>query len=572
MKNVEYKNAWAFLDEYRGNEFIGEWPRVNELFHISVLRFGGNPAFRAFDPDECYTYAESEEIIKNIAGYLQANGFKAGDRIGVAGKNSPEWVFAYFAVLYLGGIVYPLDNNLRNEEMLHFIEFGNVKALFSDKERADSIDSDGSHNLIKFSLEKGAQCPWIMDMKGEYSDPGLRDAKDVASVLFTSGTTGIPKGVVLTHENLSSDGLLTQSNLTFYESDRSYAVLPLSHSYTMEAVVYLTFTSGGCVVFGKKLAMSRIMKELREAEITIFMGVPMLYNKMIAGLMAGVKKKGIIIYGAVRFMMGISGILKNAFGINIGKKLFSSLLDKLSLRTLRTCISGGGPLPVSTVKMFQELGIDFVQGYGLTEASPITHVNPVEAFRMSSVGKRLAQIDVKIVNPDSDGNGLIYIKGPMVMKEYYNNPEATAEVLHDGWLNTGDVGHQDSDGYLYITGREKNVIVTEGGKNVFPEEIEDKFQLYHELSQVMIMGYIVDEKLKKEAIQLVVHFTDEYMESIHGDMDAAYKHISSIVDDVNRTLLTYKKISKIVISEKPLPMTSSSKVKRSEAKLLFKDK
>ena len=573
MKNVEYRNAWAFLDDYREKEFEGEWPRVNELFHISVLRFGSNDVFRAFEPDESYTYEEAERIIMNVAGWLQENGFRPGDRIGVAGKNSPQWVMAYFAVLYMGGIIYPLDNNLRNEEMLHFIEFGDIKAVFTDKERAETLDADGKAGISKFSLEPGSAYPWIMEMEGAYRDPGLKDAEDVASIIFTSGTTGTPKGVVLSHRNLSSDALLTQSNLTFYETDRSYAVLPLSHAYTMEAVVYLTFTSGGCIVFGKKLAMSRIAKELREAEITIFMAVPMLYNKMIAGLMAGVRKKGIIVYGLIRFMMGISGIIKTTTGRNIGKKLFSSLLDKLSLRTLRTCISGGGPLPVSTVRMFQELGIDFVQGYGLTEASPITHVNPVEAFRMDSVGKKLAGIEVKIVNPDSDGNGLIYIKGPMVMQGYYKNPEATAEVLgDDGWLNTGDVGHQDDDGYLYITGREKNVIVTEGGKNVFPEEIEDKFQLYHELHQVMVMGYIVNEKLKKEAIELVVHFTDEYMESIHGDMDEAYKHISSIVDDVNRGLLTYKKITKIIISDKPLPVTSSSKIKRSEAKLLFKDR
>ena len=571
MKTVAYRDGWSFLDEFRGKNFQGKWPTVPELFRLTAGRFPDKVCFRAFDPDISYTYKETLDIMERIARALKSAGFVKGDKIAVSGKNSPEWAIAYFAIMFAGCVTVPLDCTLHDNEIEHFIEFGDVKALFIDADRIDSIDNDGHLGIKKYSLEKCDGYDFLLDLDGPETAIELLGNDDVAAILFTSGTTGIPKGVMLTNDNLVSDCFETQANLDF-TGTTIYAILPLHHAYTMEAVVYISISIGNTVVFGRKLAMSRIFKEIREGEVTIFMAVPMLYNKMISSLMAGVKKKGIIIYGVVRFMMGISGILKNAFGINIGKKLFSSLLDKLSLRTLRTCISGGGPLPVSTVKMFQELGIDFVQGYGLTEASPITHVNPVEAFRMSSVGKKLAQIDVKIVNPDSDGNGLIYIKGPMVMKEYYNNPEATAEVLHDGWLNTGDVGHQDSDGYLYITGREKNVIVTEGGKNVFPEEIEDKFQLYHELSQVMIMGYIVDEKLKKEAIQLVVHFTDEYMESIHGDMDAAYKHISSIVDDVNRTLLTYKKISKIVISEKPLPMTSSSKVKRSEAKLLFKDK
>ena len=302
----------------------------------------------------------------------------------------------------------------------------------------------------------------------------------------------------------------------------------------------------------------------------MFLAVPMLFNKMIAALMNGVRKKGIVLYGIIRALMGLSGVLKKILGINVGKRMFGFLLRKLSLESNRICICGGGPLPASTFKMFNELGIDFVQGYGLTETSPITHLNPVDAYRETSVGKKIKECEVRIVDPDSDGNGTIYIKGPMVMKGYYNNPEATAEVLSaDGWLNTGDVGHEDGDGYLYLTGRAKNVIVTEGGKNVFPEEIEDHFQLYDEIDQVCIIGYELDKSMKSEGIRLIAYPADSLRKSLNGDAAAIEKRINEIVSEVNKELQSYKKITKVTIADEPLPMTSTKKVKRFEVKAKF---
>ena len=222
--------------------------------------------------------------------------------------------------------------------------------------------------------------------------------------------------------------------------------------------------------------------------------------------------------------------------------------------------------------MFNELGIDFVQGYGLTEASPITHVNPVEAFRVESVGKKLPETDVRIVDPDSDGNGLIYIKGPMVMKGYYNNPEATAEVLADGWLNTGDVGHQDEDGYLYLTGRKKNVIVTEGGKNVFPEEVEDPFQLFEDIDQICAFGYLEDRELKREGIRAVIVPSKSCIDRFEGDNVLIEKRMNDIVDEVNRGVVSHKRISRVDVVYDTLPMTGTKKVKRGDVIAKYGDK
>ena len=560
MKTVEYRKPWAFLDSYRGKEFKGEWPCIPELLHITALRFPERQAFRAFEPDEQYSYRELEEIVKGIAGYLQMDGVKPGDKLGVIGHNSPSWMFAYFATLYAGAVIVPLDNTLHIDELEHFMEFGGVSRLFCSDARAKALEKDGRLPMKRYRLET------LKELQAPYSPLPLGDEDALASILFTSGTTGTPKGVMLTHKNLVSDCLLTQGNILITENDVIYAVLPLHHAYTMQAVVYMAISTGGSVVFGKKLAMSRIKVELKEGKVTMLMAVPMLYNKILAGLMRGVKEKSKTLYAIIRFLMWVSGILKR-MGLNVGKKWFSFLLEKVSLENIRVCISGGGPLAVSTFRMYQQLGIDFVQGYGLTEASPITHLNPLEAFRLGSVGRKHPGEEVKIMDPDSDGNGIICIKGPMVMKGYYNNPEATEEVLtEDGWLNTGDVGHQDADGYLYLTGRAKSVIVTEGGKNVFPEEIEDKFQLYGEIEQICVIKYMANKERLSEGIAAVIVPQDRT-----GDRKAAEERISQIVDEVNRSLQSCKRITKVIISYDKLPMTSTSKVKRNEVQALYDD-
>ena len=566
MKNVEYRNAWAFLDEFRGREFEGMWPGVTELFHITTMRFPDNVCFRSFEPDRSLTYKEAWRHVEAIAAYLEKDGVRKGDKIAVMGHNSSEWALAYFAIIRSGAIVVPLDNQLKSSEAEHFMEFGGVTRIFAEPERLDTL----SDSLVKYSLEASERYPFIMDMDGGVPTVKADRGGEVAAILFTSGTTGTPKGVMLTHDNLVSDCLLTQANLEFHSTDRIYAILPLSHAYTMEAVIYQATSTGGAVVFGKKLAMTRIMSELKEGEVTILMAVPMLYNKMIAALMNGVRKKGIIVYGIIRGMMKVSGFLKITTGRNVGKRIFRFLSSKLSLDNVRLCISGGGPLPTSTFRMFNELGIDFVQGYGLTEASPITHVNPVEAFRLESVGKKFPMEEVKIIDPDSDGNGVICIKGPMVMKGYYNNPEATAEVLSaDGWLNTGDVGHQDKDGYLYLTGRAKNVIITEGGKNVFPEEIEDHFQLHSEIEQCCVIGYVKDAARKAEGIAMIVVPSEELMKGVGSDKALAEKRVNEIVDAVNHEIQQYKRIDKVIVVYEPLPMTSTKKVKRNDVKARF---
>ena len=573
MSKKDNPQPWNFLDEYRGKEFEGKWPNVKTMFHISVLRYPNNNCFKAFSPKEIsFTYAEAEKKIKEVSYYLLSQGVKKGDKIAVSGKNSPEWAIAYLGIIYAGCIVVPLDILLKDSEMETLMKFGGVSRLFIDSDRIRNIDKDGSVGLIeKLSLEPDDEYKYVLDLDGEEREGFEAKSDEVAAILFTSGTTGTPKGVMLTNENLVADCYLAQGNMNIYSTDVFYAILPIHHAYTMLAVMYESFSVGACTVFGKKLVVTQILKELREGKVTMFLAVPMLFNKMIAALISGIRKKGIVVYGLIRFLMSVSGAIKKIFGVNIGKKMFSFLLKNLSLENTRICICGGGPLPASTFKMFNQLGIDFVQGYGLTETSPITHLNPTYAYIESSVGKSIPECQVKIVDPDDEGNGTIYIKGPMVMKGYYNNEEATKEVLsEDGWLNTGDVGHEDQNHYLYLTGRAKSVIVTDGGKNVFPEEIEDHFQLYDEIDQICIIGYLVNKETKAEGIRAIIYPSANAKKTYSTD-DALKARMNDIISEVNKELQSYKKITRMDISNEPLPMTSTKKIKRNEVVKLFKD-
>jgi long-chain acyl-CoA synthetase len=334
----------------------------------------------------------------------------------------------------------------------------------------------------------------------------------------------------------------------------------------MLAVFIEAISTGAEVVFGKKMVTAVMLRELKEGKVTLLLGVPMLFNKLLAGILRGIRQKGSVVYTLVSALMGVSGFIKKVFKVNPGKKMFHSILEKASLATLRVCICGGGPLAPSIFRKFNQLGIDFVQGYGLTETSPIINLNPVNHYKETSVGKIIPGIDMKILNPDERGIGEVIVKGPVVMKGYFEMPEETAQSFTpDGYLKTGDLGRLDGENYLYLTGRAKNVIVTEGGKNVFPEEIENEFQLFDEIDQILVRGYIADKKLKTEAIEALVYPNFEVLKNPAGialSGEEIRAGIEKIVSEVNQRLLPYQKIIRTVILEKPMEMTTTKKIKR----------
>jgi len=557
---------WAFLDEYRGKAFRGQWPTLPEMFKITVTRYPERACFTIYEPDRIsLNYTEALKIIEAAARWLHSKGIRRGDRVAVTGKNAPEWTIAYLAVLFAGGVVVPIDYQLKIEEIDLLIKTSGTRILFVDEEKHEYYTKKPGGLEAVISLKKGVGT-YIYTLDGQAAEIEQSVETDLAAVLFTSGTTGNPKGVMLTHRNLVSDCYLAQGTpLIVLHTDVFYAILPIHHSYTMLAVFIETISTGAEVVFGKRMVTSQILKDLKEAQITMLLGVPLLFNKVLAGILRGLKAKGPIVYGVISFLMLISGVIKKIFKVNPGKKMFKFILDKASLTSVRICICGGGPLAPSVFRKYNQLGIDFVQGYGLTETSPIITINPIEQYKETSVGRTCPQVDMKILNPDERGIGEIIVKGPMVTQGYFNMPEETAaSFTSDGYLKTGDLGYMDSENYLYLTGRGKNMIVTEGGKNVYPEEIENEFQLYDEIDQILIRGYIQDSKMKSEGIEALVYPNQEF-KSDNGEAlskEAVKTRIDQIISEVNQRLQPYQKIGKVEVLDHPMEMTTTKKIKR----------
>ena len=560
------EKPWEFLDEYRGRAFNGQWPTLPEMMRITVSRYPKRRCFTIFEPDRItLDYTEALQKIEAAARWLHKNGVRRGDRVAVTGKNSPEWAVAYLAALFAGGVVVPIDYQLKNEETDLLIKTSGARVLFVDEEKHEHFVKNPAGLEKVISLKQGIGT-YVYDLDGPDEYIEQAHDSDLAAILFTSGTMGNPKGVMLTHRNLVADCYLAQGTpLIILHTDVFYAILPIHHAYTMLAVFIETISVGAELVFGKRMVTSQILKDLREAQITMLLGVPLLFNKVLAGIIRGLKEKGALVYCIISFLMAISGFIKKVFKVNPGKKMFGFILKKASLTSIRICICGGGPLAPSVFRKYNQLGIDFVQGYGLTETSPIITINPVEQYKETSVGRTCPQVDMKILNADERGIGEVIVKGPMVMQGYYNMPGETAETFtQDGYLKTGDLGYMDSENYLYLTGRAKNTIVTEGGKNVYPEEIENEFQLFEEVEQVLIRGYVQDTKMKSEGIEALIfpnpEFKDEKGETPSADDMKA--RIDRIISEVNQRLQPYQKISKTVILDKPMEMTTTKKIKR----------
>jgi long-chain acyl-CoA synthetase len=565
---IAYRDAWGFLEEYRGKFFSGQWPTLPEMLRITVFRHGERPCLTIYEPDRIsLTYTESLVKIEAVARWLHSRGIRQGDKVAVTGKNSPEWAVAYLGVLFAGAVVVPIDYQLKTEETDLLLQTAGAKALFVDEEKFEHYVENSKGLSAVVSLKKGTGY-YIYDLDGPAAEIEQARDTDLAAILFTSGTMGKPKGVMLSHRNLVSDCYLAQGNMLLFPTDVFYALLPIHHAYTMLAVLIETLSMGAEVVFGKRMVTKAILKDLKEAKITMLLGVPMLFNKVLAGILRGLKEKGPVAYGLISTLMGLSGFIKKVFKINPGKKMFGFILEKASLSTLRICICGGGPLAPTVFQKYNQLGLDFVQGYGLTETSPIINLNPIEAYKETSVGKVLPQTEMKVLDPDERGIGEIIVKGPMVMLGYYEMPEETAAAFTpDGFLKTGDVGYLDNEKYLYLTGRAKNLIVTEGGKNVYPEEIENEFQLYEEIDQILVRGFELDKKMKTEGIEALVYPNPEFPwnpagEESKPDAAAVKARIEAVIAEVNQRLLPYQKIARTVILEERMEETTTKKIKR----------
>lgn len=563
------KHSWEELDTIRGTLFTGEWPTIIEMFSISREKFPNRPCFTSFRPERVtYTYNEIQQYIERVGSYLHHQGVLPGERVVINGKNSPNWAIAYLATLYVGAIVVPLDNQMPLERVEELATFCEASFIFADETILEALEQQGKFlSTVKGTatlLGTSPNFPSIMELTSDnliQAHPS--SCEDIAAILFTSGTTGNEKGAILTHTNIVSDVYQACDGmfLSLDERDVLYALLPLHHSYCCTAVLLETLKHGAECVFGQEITVSRMIADMSKGKVTIFMGIPILYNKILAGMMKQVRKKGMLTYALVRTMMVINGFTKKHLKANIFRPLFNKmLLSKLGLDQNRILICGAGPLSPQVFKQYQQLGLDFIQGYGLTETSPILTLNPISHFKIASVGKVFPLVDMKIGPKDTHGIGEILVKGPNITSGYWQDEHHTNELFdEEGYLKTGDLGYLDKENYLYLKGRAKNLIITEGGKNVYPEEIEDMFQLYPQVDQILIRGYYEANNSTAELIEAVIHPNSEYYASENVDVKA---DIDALVSEVNKSLPPYKKITRLLISYEAMEMTSTKKIKR----------
>ncbi len=559
------------LQPYKEYGIQGEFPTLVEVFERCAAQYPNKTGYKTYSPkgEESYTFQEAHNQIQKIANYLYSEGVRKGDVVAITGKNSPQWIFAYYGVLSIGAISSPMDPQLPKEKIASMCSFAQVKGIICDREMTKELFSQAPESCtVTLSLEEGDSD--ILNIRNlperEPHQAAPPQEHDLSSLMFTSGTTGLEKAVMLTHKNITSDIIMAGQGSYIGASERDvfYMILPAHHIYTLTVCVGVPIYFGAALVIGKRLALPEIKRDLQKGGVTAFIGIPLLFNKILKGLMKQVREKGVVSHMLVGFLMRLSGLWKRLTKSNaLGRFFFKNMIHKkVAMENVRIMICGGGPLSPEAARRYNELGFQFVQGYGLTETSPIINLNPVKSCKYHSVGKAFPQLDMKIINKDSRGNGEVVLKGPNTTQGYYNNPEATAALFtEDGYLRTGDVGHLDKNNFLYLTGRSKSLIVTEGGKNVFPEEIEEYFQLVRSMDQILIKGYQPEHKDEhSEYIEAVVfpskdHYGNKSDKEIQDDLIDTIKK-------VNTKLLPYQKITQLTILSNEMETTNTKKIKR----------
>lgn len=408
-----------------------------------------------------------------LARALMEAGAKPGDMVALLAPNQPEWAVGYFGVLLAGGVFVPLDVNLKDGELANVLSRARPVCLLTDsggEERARALAKGASApcGVLRFDGEREAG-PAPAELPG-----AGRGADDLALISFSSGTTGAPKGVMLTHGNIASNVRAVLGTFEAGEGDVFLSILPLHHMFESTGGLLIPLMSGAGVRYLASLNPRLIADAMRGEGVTICLMVPALARLIHKRVFSGVESLAGAKRVAFRLLFALSGLCLS-MGWRVGGRLFPQVRKSLG-ENLRYFVSGGAALDAGVARDLLALGIEVIQGYGLTETSPITHANPPGARnRIGTVGPPIPGVEARVepVEGADAGEGEVLIRGPNVMRGYFENPELTAEVLREGWFRTGDVGRVDAAGYLTICGRSKNVIVSESGRNVYPEEVEE---------------------------------------------------------------------------------------------------
>jgi len=544
---------------------------IFKLFVQASERVSSNPAiiFQKEGEYERLSYSNLYERSLVFGNFLKSAGVQQGDKVGVILENQPEYPIAFFAIMYAGAVSVPLDIQFSLEQIQQIVKHSEIKVLIVTgkiyhklKSQLQDVrfvivdDSKFQNELKDFSLEN-------------QFDEGEEGGDKLAVLFYTSGTTDKPKGVMLTHYNLLENFKSLQQLNFVNQQDSVVSLLPLHHAYSFTVTLLIPLLLGASVVYPPGLTSSELLSCLNKTRPTIFVGVPQVFSL----IHRSIKEKLKVLPVGAKFTSSLLGnvffVFQKVTKVNLNKFLFSEIHRRFG-GNLRFMVSGGARLMPEVAQDFTRWGFTLLEGYGLTETSPVSAFNPVNKPKIGSVGRSLPQVDIKIIDKNEKGIGEVAIQGPNVMAGYYKMPEKTQEVIKDGWLYSGDLGYFDRDGYLFLTGRKKELIVLSSGKNINPEEVEEHYGQCPYIKEMCVLDY-QSEGLIEGASRLVAIIVMNEVYFRDKQVTAIYDKLKWELDNLSVDLPTYKRISGFVISKEALPRTRLGKLMRYKGRELYRN-
>lgn len=518
-------------------------------------------------------YGEMFDNILRFGAAIKSLGINERTHIAVIGENRVQWAVSYLTIMCFNCVVVPIDKNLTENEILNIIHESDAEAVIFSESYA-TIFEEHKNSLKKLKhficMDNVKSESGFLSMKRliDEHEPVSKSAlpeitpDDLAEIIFTSGSLGRAKGVMLTQKNIASNLVAMVSMLFIYPEDKFLSVLPMHHTYECTCGMLCPLYCGASVHYARSL--KTVVDDIQQVKATVLLGVPLLYDKMFKRISKAIKEdkvKSILVPALVK----ITDVIKKLGAEDLKKKVFKEIHNKFG-GSVRIFIAGGAAPDPLVAKGLREFGFSFLQGYGLTETSPILALNRLDSFKDDAAGIPLPGVEIIINTPDENGSGEIWAKGPSVMKGYYKNEKITKEVFSGEWFKTGDIGYFDEDGFLHINGRMKNVIISRSGKNVFPEEIEDILNRSPYILESIVYG---EEDTKQDEIiaaQIVVD-AEAFIElseskGISINEELIHEVIDGEIKECNKQLAPYKRITKFYIRENEFEKTTTQKIKR----------